>query len=659
MGQCGLVCPKGFADCNHDPSDGCETVLGTDANCGFCQDTCALPHATSHCQVMGGTPVCNLLGCADGWANCDMVAVNGCEANTNTDANNCNACGNHCASGAHSTPVCASGVCRIVCDPGYADCDGDASNGCEVHTDGDTANCGTCHHACSSNHATESCVAGLCQVVTCLSGWNDCNKDPSDGCEDNTLADPLDCGSCGNICKTQNGTPSCSQGTCGVGSCNQGFAHCPGQPGTNCETSTNTDVNNCGSCGKVCGSNHASPSCQGGTCVLICAPGFGDCDHDPTNGCETPLTTVGNCGACGAVCTTQNGTPACNTATTPATCGVGACSMGYAACPGNGNNCLTFIGGTDVNNCGGCGVRCATQNGTPACNAGVCAVGSCSPGWGHCSPGGTDCSTPLNTVGNCGSCGHTCTTQNGTPACNSVGGLWTCQAGPCNSGFANCPGNGADCSTNTNTDNNNCGGCGSTCTANTCGGAGQHVATAACSGGSCGIVACLGNWQDTDLSCADGCECALSTVPSTCPTGAFSLGSIPLGGGQVFHSSNLFPASPNAAYYVVSFTGNTSLSYFPRITLSDPLNEFVMDVTSDCFTQLSNCTTPGDSPSTQGITIWDASYNGPSPEADPNSKAADGTSNFGPIPVGTVYIKVYRKGGVTSCNNAYTIAASG
>jgi hypothetical protein len=34
-------CNAGYDDCNHDPRDGCETDLRTDADCGVCNLTCA------------------------------------------------------------------------------------------------------------------------------------------------------------------------------------------------------------------------------------------------------------------------------------------------------------------------------------------------------------------------------------------------------------------------------------------------------------------------------------------------------------------------------------------------------------------------------------------------------------------------------------------
>src|SRR5262249_33278284 len=162
--------------------------------------------------------------------------------------------------------------------------------------------------------------------------------------------------------------------------------------------------------------------------------GFGDCDNDVSNGCETPVTTTANCGMCGVACATLNGTPVCNTATMPATCAVGSCGQGYAHCAGQpGTNCETFVLGNDPNNCGACGHVCSTANGTPVCNGGVCGVGSCNQGFAHCAPTGTDCETMLGTTADCSACGDVCTTQNGAPAC--TGGH--CAVGSCTFPFIN------------------------------------------------------------------------------------------------------------------------------------------------------------------------------------------------------------------------------
>ncbi len=64
-----------------------------------------------------------------------------------------------------------------------------------------------------------------------------------------------------------------------------------------------TTVGNC--CGVACPMPaNGAAGCFGGRCgVASCATGFGDCDGNAANGCETDLrTTAAHCGACGAPC---------------------------------------------------------------------------------------------------------------------------------------------------------------------------------------------------------------------------------------------------------------------------------------------------------------------------------------------------------------------
>ena len=82
--------------------------------------------------------------------------------------------------------------------------------------------------------------------------------------------------------------------------CAAGLADC-NQDGV-CETSI-TDPANCGGCGLLCPSGlHSSPTCMLGSCSITCEAGWGDCDADPSNGCESDLTTPGTCGSCGVSC---------------------------------------------------------------------------------------------------------------------------------------------------------------------------------------------------------------------------------------------------------------------------------------------------------------------------------------------------------------------
>ncbi len=59
-----------------------------------------------------------------------------------------------------------------------------------------------------------------------------------------------------------------------------------------------------GVCPPGCTNPHGTTSCSvDGLCQPVCDSGWGNCDGDNTNGCETDLKTNENCGDCGIVCT--------------------------------------------------------------------------------------------------------------------------------------------------------------------------------------------------------------------------------------------------------------------------------------------------------------------------------------------------------------------
>ncbi len=169
--------------------------------------------------------------------------------NLDTSKANCGTCGNTCATPTNAIAGCASGTCGIgSCNSGFADCNHLSADGCETNINTDINNCGACGAACALAHATAGCSSGTCTIASCNSGFANCDANPSNGCETNINTNVSNCGTCGNICATANGTAGCTSGSCTVASCNAGFAHCSGM-GTNCETATGNDPNNCGTCG--------------------------------------------------------------------------------------------------------------------------------------------------------------------------------------------------------------------------------------------------------------------------------------------------------------------------------------------------------------------------------------------------------------------------
>lgn len=222
-----------------------------------------------------------------------------CDADINTDVNNCGSCGNVCDF-PNAMAACAEGACVFVsCEEGYTDCDDATSNGCEANTDTDMANCGSCGNICDIPYAVESCTDGVCTIVSCDNGHEDCDGMNSNGCEVDTNTDMANCGGCSMTCLE---TESCTGGVCTSVGCSEGYADCDLNPDNGCEVNLNTDPSNCGGCNNVCTNEHGTAACSDGICVPECESDYADCDLDPDNGCETVINTLDNCGSCGNAC---------------------------------------------------------------------------------------------------------------------------------------------------------------------------------------------------------------------------------------------------------------------------------------------------------------------------------------------------------------------
>lgn len=347
-GTCKIAsCMGTHADCDGLYSTGCEYAVtgfgGDPANCGSCGNACSYANANGLCAGGG----CSMGGCNSGFANCNGLAADGCEyavTGFGTDKNNCGSCGFKCSVGF----VCQGGGCVLdTCPAGKSDCNGTASDGCEYDNAGfstDVANCGGCGLVCAPANASGVCIAGNCGIGTCNSGFADCNQQASDGCEYGTAGfgtDKKNCGGCGLECAPANATGECAAGVCGINVCNAGFSDCNKALADGCEYANvgfGSDAQNCGGCGIKCAPANASGACVGGACTVVaCNSGFVDLDGKPANGCEYACTSVGTTDS-----TCDGKDDDCDGKFdedyVPTTCGVGACESqstcvnGVSAC---------------------------------------------------------------------------------------------------------------------------------------------------------------------------------------------------------------------------------------------------------------------------------------------------------------------------------------
>lgn len=195
---------------------------------------------------------CSLGACEAPFQDCDADAANGFEALVGSDPQHCSACDADCAPGEQ----CQSGTCGVFCPPGQANCDNDATNGCETPL-GTLSDCGFCGDACDLANSSAACVGDAGQVSACDAGHADCDGMPDNGSETNTDGSSLACGACGAcgvVCPGgPNGTPVCVQGGCGL-VCDGGFEYCDGASADGYEINLTSDTSNCGGCGNNCGS---------------------------------------------------------------------------------------------------------------------------------------------------------------------------------------------------------------------------------------------------------------------------------------------------------------------------------------------------------------------------------------------------------------------
>ncbi|MDW8245834.1 MAG: hypothetical protein RMJ84_04575 [Sandaracinaceae bacterium] len=301
MGNCGIRCADGYADCDRNPTNGCEVNLRTrPAHCGACGVQCGVGET-----CVDGRCICGSVeGEVAGGSVCgpERRCCLGTCVDIGSNSSHCGECNRSC----RHDQMCIAGLCRVgECPMGYGDCDGNEANGCETQLNS-TENCGRCGRICQGGNARWMCSSGRCVVSDCIAGYEDCNLNPSDGCEVN-LSDIEHCGSCNHRCPAvANAMRTCSMSRCAF-SCNPGFADCNGQAMDGCEVNLNTNPNHCGGCNIRCAPGEA---CMMGRCVcgsIQGSVGGGALCVTPNNhccngACVDTLSNSNHCGRCGVVC---------------------------------------------------------------------------------------------------------------------------------------------------------------------------------------------------------------------------------------------------------------------------------------------------------------------------------------------------------------------
>jgi len=318
-------CPFGMAPCGRNGE--CVDIIKNHENCGNCGIQCEPFEVCSQAQCT--------FECPPGKTGCNGGCVD-----LLSDIDNCGTCGQKCEAGQNADPFCDTGICKVICHPGWSDNDGD----------------GSCESNCVPRSSVEECNGIDDNCDGRADEGFDCQAGARVACT--TTCSTTGYGTCSNSCTVP--TPSQCQlppETCnGIdddcdGRCDNGFECCSGESSF-CTTS-------CGTSGmKVC-----SSTCMWSGCIPppeTCNGSDDDCDGVCDNGYEC---CRGGFGSCTTSCGSQ-GTRQCSSSCQWQTCtpppescnGIdddcdGVCDDGYECCAGQSGSCSTTCGSTGTRRC--------------------------------------------------------------------------------------------------------------------------------------------------------------------------------------------------------------------------------------------------------------------------------------------------------------------
>jgi hypothetical protein len=274
------ACPAGDLEC------GGSCVPSGVHDCGSCGHDCTnLVHVSGATScASGGACSFPASACAAGWADCNANPDDGCETDVTTPAH-CGSCTNECSS---TDPVCAGSVCGTGCPSATAT----LCSGTCVDTSSNASDCGGCGHACADTvpNSQPTCTSSAC-AFTCNSGFSGCPAADPTSCVDEQ-DDAMNCGACGKTCPAPAsgaGQAACAGAVCTL-NCSAGLTACPAVSPTECANTTD-DLNNCGGCGDACTTTvaNAHATCGASRCGFACDTGYLACG---SNACIPAADTV-------------------------------------------------------------------------------------------------------------------------------------------------------------------------------------------------------------------------------------------------------------------------------------------------------------------------------------------------------------------------------
>ncbi len=266
----------------------------------------------------------------------------------------------------------------------------------------------------------------------------------------------LGCGAGCTACPTpQNATAACggSAPSCIVGACHAGFGDCNTNPSDGCEAQLSTTTS-CGDCATNCltlGKKYCTPQGMGKyACTDSCSAPNAICNTE----CVDPRVDAKNCGNCGNDCTLPNGTGTCVAGSCHVTCNALFCPPSCVSDDETcfGNACQPCPAGTKCGATGCVSNACAESN--TACGV-QCNVDCTAAPFGPnfvCGPAHS-CVCPMTNA----ACGQMCTACPATMTC-SPSGVCSTTVMLCQTGQILCASGCVDKSTSPN-----CGTCGNDC----------------------------------------------------------------------------------------------------------------------------------------------------------------------------------------------------